>query len=618
MGRTVFFEMSTNDRYYTITCVACGKEWDEQETCTTCLDCNNALEVGMDLELIGTRLNRFLLEHAPLSTAKYLDFYPIADRSKVISLREGDTPLYAVKKIGAKLGLKHLYVKNEGANPTGVFKDRGSLVEITKALEMGANGVCVASTGNMAASVAAYSSQAGLPCYILVPEGTPIGKLSQTLSYGGQLIQVRGTYADCVVLAEEMAKRNNYYLGGDYAFRAEGAKSTAYEIIEQLHWKVPDVVIVPIGCGTNISGVWKGFVEFHELGLIDRLPSMIGVQPTGSDTVCTAFKTGAKRFTKVEKPQTIASAVGIGVPQDDIKALRALRDSKGDTAIVNDTQILAAQKLLSKEESIFTEPSGAIPIAVLEGLLERQVISSDDTIVCVATGTGLKDPKAAIASFSDPPSVDPNIEEIERLLTSGSISIEASDSSKETVVFETMPTEQQLHTVLKDEFKYDAAELIVKGVALEVENFIKRGKEIRTGDLFSILQEAIEDTTIPHDPMQIVDFESVGGISRTPHGSISIEFAGTPLTAEADGVGPVDALIKALQIAVSQQTAFWPMLEDFSVDVSSSRENALVKVKMEMSDADGNKVSAKASSPDIIVASLHAFAKGFNLLYPKK
>ncbi len=610
--------MTESDNLYRITCVACGKVWDESETCTTCLDCHNALDVQMDMEQIAVRLNRFLLEHAPLSTAKYLDFYPIRDRSKVVSLREGDTPLYEVKKIGAKLGLKHLYVKNEGANPTGVFKDRGSLVEISKAVEMGAKGVCVASTGNMAASVAAYSSQAGLPCYILVPEGTPIGKLSQTLSYGGQLIQIRGTYADCVVLAEQLAIENNYYLGGDYAFRAEGAKSTAYEIIEQLHWKVPDVVIVPIGCGTNLAGIWKGFFEFHTLGLIDCLPRMIGVQPTGSDTICTAFKTGKDRYTKVEKPQTIASAVGIGVPQDDIKVLRALRDSKGDTQTVDDEEILAAQKMLSKDESIFTEPSGAIPVAVLKHLLERNVIAADETVVCVATGTGLKDPKAALGSFSDPPSVDPKIEEINRFLASGTISISSGDSKKqEQVLFEAIPSKSNLHTILMKEFAYDAPDRILESVLHETEDFLKRGKEIRTADLFSILQEAIEDTTVPQSPLLIQDFDSKSGLNTTPHGSITIIFEGESLSAEAEGVGPVDALIKALKIAVSRKTDFWPELHDFNVNVASSRESALVKVVMEMRDSEGKQVTAKASSPDIIIASLHAFAKGFNLLYPK-
>lgn len=573
----------------------------------------------MNLTLIGKKLNRFLLEHAPLATAKYLDFYPIVDRSKAISLREGDTPLYAVTKLGRMLGLNNLYIKNEGANPTGVFKDRGSFVEITKAVEMGANGVCVASTGNMAASVAAYASQAGLPCYILVPEGTPIGKLSQTLSYGGQLIQIRGTYADCVVLAEQLAKRNHYYLAGDYAFRAEGAKSTAFEIIEQLHWKAPDFVIVPVGCGTNLAGIWKGFYEFHQLGLIDRLPKMIGVQPEGCDTICAAFKNGAKRFTKVDKPKTIASAVGIGVPQDDIKCFRALKDSHGTTATVSDRQILEAQKMMSREESIFTEPSGAIPIAAIAGLLKAGVIMPNDTVVCVATGTGLKDPKAALGSFSEPTSIDPDIAEVERFLTSGAYIIEAGDTEKqEDVLFEALPEREQLQSVLRSEFKYEATGVIFEDIYHETELFLKRGKEIRTADLFDILQEAIENTTLPHSPLAIKDFESTSGLSRIPHGKISVTFQETQLSAESDGVGPVDALIKALHKAVGQKTDFWPELLDFHVDISSSRENALVKVKMEMGDGKGMRLTAKAISPDIIVASLSAFTKGFNLLFPKE
>lgn len=607
--------MTTAEELYQITCVSCGKKWREEDSSTNCPECGGALDVQMDLAHIAHSLNRFLLEHAPLSSAKYLDFYPIIDRSKAVSFGEGNTPLYFVKKIGDKLGMPRLYIKNEGANPTGVFKDRGSLVEITKALEMGAKGITVASTGNMAASVAAYASRAGLPCYILVPEGTPIGKLSQTLSYGGKLIQIRGTYADCVVLAEALAKRNGYYLAGDYAFRAEGAKSTAFEIIEQLHWQAPDAVIVPMGCGTNLAGIFKGFREFFELGLIDRLPKMIGVQPEGCDTLCTAFAQGEERFRKVEKPQTVASAVGIGVPQDDIKCLRALRDSQGATALASDARILAAQKEMAGSESIFTEPSGAIPVAVLPDLIARGVIGKGDLVVCVATGTGLKDPKAALGSFSEPPSLDPEIDKIEAFLTSGTLEIRTDTSEKEVMIFQSLPSKAELAKTLSTQFNYQASDLILRNILEDIAAFSRRGKEIRKADLLRLLQEAIENTTIPTKPLKIVDFESKSGLLKSPIGYIRIDFDGRRGEADAEGVGPVDALIKALKKAIDGMSDFWPVLLDFQVEVASSSESALVKVTMEMGDRQGNKVAAKASNPDIIVAALSAFVKGYNLLY---
>ncbi len=611
--------MPDSPTFYELICVSCGKKWKEEETCTTCKDCGNALDVKMDTQYISKKINQFVLEHAPLSAAKYLDFYPIRDRSKVVSLSEGDTPLYLAKKIGKQIGLPKLYVKNEGHNPTGVFKDRGSLVEITKALELGAKAVCVASTGNMAASVAAYSSQAGLPCYILVPEGTPIGKLSQTLSYGGKLIQVRGVYADCVRLAQELSERNGYYLAGDYAFRAEGAKSTAFEIIEQLHWSVPDVVIVPVGCGTNLSGIWKGFAELKELGFIEKLPRMIAVQPKGCDTICNAYQNKDERYTLIEKPNTIASAVGIGVPQDDIKCFNALRDSKGTSQTASDAEILAAQQLLAQEESIFTEPSGAIPVATLPELLEKAIISPLETVVCIATGTGLKDPKAAISSFSEPTSIEPNIEQIEQFLKTGTPTISSSENEKiEKVIFSSAPNSQKIVSETEKLFQYTATGDVLENMTQEITALIQRGNEVKKADLLSILEEAIENTTIPEDPLKIVHYESHDSRGAKPTARITILFQESEESAQASGVGPVDALIKAMKIAASKQTDFWPTLHDFQVNVATSQESALVKVRMEMRDNDGNQVSAKASSPDIIVASLNAFMKGFNLLYERK
>jgi threonine synthase len=607
------------EKSYTLECILCQKEWREEETCTTCLACGGALNVKMDLERIKKNLNRYSLEHAPLSAAKYLDFYPIEDRSKAVSLSEGDTPLYPIKKIGKRFGLPKLYVKNEGHNPTGVFKDRGSLVEISKALEMGAKAVCVASTGNMAASVAAYSSQAGLPCYIFVPEGTPIGKLSQTLSYGGKLIQVRGSYTDCVHLAEQLSEKHGYYLAGDYAFRLEGAKSTAFEIIEQLHWNVPDVVIVPVGCGTNLSGIWKGFDEFFRLGLTESVPQIIAVQPTGCDTICSAFHNKSDRCHIVEKPNTIASAVGIGSPLDDVKCLRALCDSKGEAETATDEEILDAQRMLAEKESIFTEPSGAIPIAVLPRLLEKGVISPLQTIVCVATGTGLKDPKAAISSFSEPTSVEADIDQIEHYLQSGIPTKKPGKADQdEGILFTKMPSEQTLQQTITSHFEYRPNETVLQNIRHDMSSLFHKGKEISKGDLLNIVEEAIENANIPDSPLKIKEFHLQDQYHDLAQGEIVILFLGEEQTQSATGVGPVDALIKAMQKAVSAKTDFWPELSDFNVDVATSKESALVKVRMEMKDAEGNQVIAKASSSDIIVASLNAFMKGFNLLYERK
>lgn len=622
-SETVFLFSVKKERYrgdsYHIQCVSCGKIWREEETVTTCLDCGSALEVIMNLETITTQMNRFALEHTPLAAAKYLDFYPIHDRSKVITLSEGNTPLYRAERLGKLLGFSRLFIKDEGANPTGVFKDRGSLVEITKALEMGAKAICVASTGNMAASVSAYASRAGLPCYVLVPEGTPIGKLSQTLSYGGKLLQIRGTYADCVRLSEELSKRNHFYLAGDYAFRAEGAKSTAFEILEQLRWKVPHAVLVPVGCGTNLAGIAKGFREFFELGYIDALPRMIAVQPEGCDTICRAFHSGNDRFIPVEKPNTVASAVGIGYPLDDIKCLRALRESNGMAETASDEDILAAQHILSKQESVFTEPSGAIPVAVLPKLLQKGILKGDDIIVCVATGTGLKDPKAAIQSFSEPSTLNANIVDIEHFLQSGASEMHPSrQSQKEEEVFRILPSGKELQLFLEEEFSHSPDDILLENILQEVDSFLHRGKIITKADLLNMLEEAIENTSIPESPLKIIDFSVEDSFQNPPFAKVILDFSGTSCSGESVGVGPVDALIKAVKNALTSASDFWTELIDFHVEVVTSKESAIAKVLMEMRDKEGNQVRAKASSPDIIVAALNAFTKGFNLLFDRR
>ncbi|MBD3360501.1 threonine synthase, partial [Candidatus Peregrinibacteria bacterium] len=404
---------ANNGKFYTLKCIKCGAEFDEHQTATTCLKCEGALDVIYDYDYIKQRLNLYALKNSPISALKYLTFYPIINLEKIITLNEGGTPLHHCRNLSKKYKIKNLYIKNEGANPTGVFKDRGTLVEVTKALEMGASAVCLASTGNMAASVSAYCTIAKIPCYVLVPEGTPIGKLAQTLSYGSRIIQVRGTYSDCAGLAVEMAEKHGFYLAGDYVFRLEGQKSQGYEIAEQLGWKSPDYVIVPMGCGTNLSAIWKGFKELKKLNLIDNLPKLIGVQPDGCNVIVKAFKSRNKKITPLNKPDTICSAVAAGDPLDGKKAIKALTESKGSVVQLSDETTLETEQLLAKEEAIFVEPSGALAIAALEALTKKKFFKKDDTVVCVATGNGLKDPKSAIKNIPDPPTIDPDIKEVD-------------------------------------------------------------------------------------------------------------------------------------------------------------------------------------------------------------
>src|SRR6185295_6297953 len=233
---------------YQFECVLCQGNFSEAQTVTTCLKCHGALDVKYHAA------PKIALKNLPSDGFEFLraiQRLPLNGQA-LVSLGEGNTPLIHAKKLGQKFGLSQLYLKYEGANPTGVFKDRGSALEITKALELNAKAVCCASTGNMAASVAAYAAKAGIPCYVLIPEKTPLGKLAQAIAYGAHTIKIRGTYVDCVRMATEMSKKHRFYLAGDYAFRLEGQKPVAYELFRQLENEVPDWIVSPIGCGTHL------------------------------------------------------------------------------------------------------------------------------------------------------------------------------------------------------------------------------------------------------------------------------------------------------------------------------------------------------------------------------
>lgn len=401
---------------YVLACTSCKKKCDERKSHNRCLHCGEALDAVFDYEKLKTRLNVYDLRNTAVSSRKYLDFFPINDLEKVISLQEGGTPLYHAERLGKKYGLKNLYIKNEGANPTGVFKDRGTLVEISKALELGAKAVIVASSGNMAASVAAYSAKAGLPCHVLVPQETPVGKLAQMLEYGAHVIKIRGQYSDCVHLVHKLAPLHGFYLAGDYVFRREGQKSLAYEICEQLDHKAPDAVIVPTGAGTHVAGIWKGFKEYYGLGLVAGLPRMVAVQADGAAVLVEAFFMGGKSYKPWKKTETLCSAVAVADPIDGKLALKSVRDSGGTMLSLPDGETLKAQKQLAGSEAIFCEPSSALAVGAIPHLIKKGLIRKSETIVCVATGNGLKDPLTALQNLPVPITLEADLRVVSRYL----------------------------------------------------------------------------------------------------------------------------------------------------------------------------------------------------------
>ncbi|MFQ5847373.1 MAG: threonine synthase [Candidatus Methylomirabilales bacterium] len=608
----------SGSRFYELYCITCGRRVREEESTTRCPACRSPLDVRYDYDYIRSRLNRYSLRNSPIKAMKYLDFYPIENLSFVDSLDEGGTPLYRCRKLGEARGYARLHIKNEGANPTGVFKDRGTLVELSKAKERGAKAICVASTGNMAASVAAYASIAMMPCYVLVPEGTAIGKMAQALSYGARLLQVRGTYSDAFRLTEEMGARYHFYLAGDYAFRAEGQKTQAFEIIEQLDWQVPAAVIVPMGFGTNIAAIWKGFKEFYGMGLIDRLPRLIGVQPEGCCPIVAAFNQGQEKITPVERPNTICSAVAAGNPLDGVKALRAIRESGGCALTASDGEILEAQQRLARLESIFVEPAGAIPIAALQPLLTSARVRADEVVVCLVTGNGLKDPRSALRVLPSPAAIEPSIQEVDKFLKLKLYEIRAAGAKNgDRNLFTEVPSKGAVAELVNKEFGVRLTPEYAQRVLGLVEDFFNKGKAVTKADLQYILETTLKRAS-GEGVLKVEDFQVTTTLHGHAEAKVWVRFDGERLESSAKGVGPVDAVINALKEAASSRGRLFFELIDYRVEINSPGTNASVETTLVLKDAQENRIVATRTSPDIIVASVQAFVDGYNLLWARQ
>jgi threonine synthase len=400
-------------------CISCGAKYDENEILYSCKRCGDILEVKYDYDLLKAKLKKSSWKSLPLSLWRYKDFMPIQDPSKIVSLNEGGTGLHLCQHLAKNLGLEHLYAKNEGENPTGSFKDRGMTVGVTKALELNMKTVICASTGNTSASLAAYAAKAGLRCIALIPSGKiALGKLAQAMVYGAKVVQIRGNFDQALKMVLELSENNRevYLLNSINPYRLEGQKTLAYEICDQLNGEPPDRVIVPVGNAGNISAIWKGFVEFHKLGLIDRLPRMTGIQAEGAAPIAEAIKNGKDTIVPEDKPETIATAIRIGAPVSWKKAIMAIRDSGGTAETVTDEEILEGQKMLARSEGLFVEPASASSVAGLKKLFEAGKIDKDEVVVCVATGHGLKDPDIAIRISEKPFEVAAEIRALEKIL----------------------------------------------------------------------------------------------------------------------------------------------------------------------------------------------------------
>ncbi len=330
--------------------------------------------------------------------ARWRPYLPVTDATPVVSLNEGSTPLIHSPKLSALVGRgSEVYVKYEGLNPTGSFKDRGMTMAISKAVEAGAKAVICASTGNTSAAAAAYAARAGVACIVLLPAGKiALGKLAQAFMYGSKVVAIEGNFDDALRLVREIGETEPIAIVNSInPFRLQGQKTASFEIIDVLG-DAPDIHVMPVGNAGNISAYWMGYSEFHQLGKATRLPRMVGYQAAGSAPIY---------YGKVvEKPETIATAIRIGNPASWDLASAAMKDSGGSCGIVTDEEILAAQRWLAANEGIFVEPASAASIAGLfkfaaePGAATR--IPEGSRIVCTVTGHGLKDPDVAKEAIS--------------------------------------------------------------------------------------------------------------------------------------------------------------------------------------------------------------------------
>ncbi|MCL2133936.1 MAG: threonine synthase [Candidatus Bathyarchaeota archaeon] len=400
-------------------CINCHTKYNIDEIVYFCKNCGDILEIKIDLKKAEEAIKSGNYKKTQLSVWHYRDFMPIHETTNVVTLSEGGTGLHRSERLGEVLGLTNLWIKNEGENPTGSFKDRGMTVGVTKAVELGARHVICASTGNTSASLAAYAARAGIRCTVLIPSGKiAYGKLSQAMIYGAKVLQVRGNFDKALELVLKLAEKHKsiYLLNSINPFRIEGQKSLGYEICEQLNYNTPDRLIVPVGNAGNISAIWKGFSEFYKLGLINKLPKMIGIQAVGSAPIVNAIKGHSNKIVPITEPETVATAIRIGAPVSWKKAINAINESCGTAETVTDEEILNAQKILAQVEGIFVEPASAASIAGLKKLVRNGIINKDERVVCITTGHGLKDPDTAIKMCEKPMEVDVEMSAIENAL----------------------------------------------------------------------------------------------------------------------------------------------------------------------------------------------------------
>lgn len=396
-------------------CRECKKEY-ESTFKYICDDCFGPLDVKYDFPTVTTDT----FSSRAQTYWRYFELLPIENKSNIVSIDAGMTPLTKANKLGEKLGLRNLYIKNDSVNPTFSFKDRPAGVAVSKAKEFGLSSVGCASTGNLASATAAHAAKGGFPCHVFAPSNIEMAKITQALSYGANYIAVDGTYDDANRIAAQIGDSKgigivNINMRSHYV---EGSKTLAYEVAEQLDWQVPDQLIVPVGSGAMLNAICKGFEELQSVSLLDNVSNMhmIAAQPHGCAPIVDAFKKNSNEVIPVERPDTVAKSLAIGDPGDGRYVLKRLHQYNGFAEESNNKEILDAILLLAKTEGIFTEPAGGVSVAVLQKIIEQGKIDKNDKVVCYVTGNGLKATESIMEILEKPTVMKADVKEISAVI----------------------------------------------------------------------------------------------------------------------------------------------------------------------------------------------------------
>ncbi len=406
-------------------CLRCGAEEGTSFRGYLCPACGGNLDVTYDVAALRRLWEEGrLLDTERADMFRYRRLMPIRDLTHAPRLRVGNTPLLPAPRLGEALGLRNVFLKDDGLNPSGSFKDRASALVIARARELGADVVAAASTGNAGSAMACMAASLGMPAVIFVPESAPRAKLAQLLIFGAHVIAVQGNYDDAFDLCSRVCEARGWFNRntGLNPYTREGKKSCSFELCEQRNWVPPDWVIVCTGDGNIISGIWKGFRDLYDIGSIDRLPRLVAAQAEGSAAITRAVQRlraenappgpALWRDLKIEpvEAKTVADSISVDDPRDGLAAVRCVLESGGDAVAVPDEEILAAIQELGRRTGVFAEPSAAASVAVLRRLAAAGSIGADDHVVCLISGSGLKDVDAARRAAGEPHRVAPDLD----------------------------------------------------------------------------------------------------------------------------------------------------------------------------------------------------------------